>query len=367
MTHKRKALLLSVGYGMGHHSAARALAEELERRGWSARMVDACAEASPRAFRLTQAMYAACVRYAPWVWGAIFEQLDAINWARMLRAPGIARSMEWLRRHLQQEKPQLVVCTYPLFAYMLDAFKREGWFTAPYAVVVTDAIAISKPWLLSDAPLICLPDAHSLALVQERFCLPGDRIAAPGFPVRGAFSPGVQRSAPGAHGDGLHLIYGAFAPLPRVLEDLHSLLAAWPRVQIRLLAGDRADRLRAHFGEQPQITICERGTDLAPLFRTAHFYIGKAGAATTFEAYSAELPVIVNYALPGQEEGNLELMMQDGAGRYAESSGALVQLLGRLLSHDAAGWRRMCHAMHTACRGGGAKRIADLLERRFFS
>ena len=368
MKRARKALLLSVGYGGGHNSAAQALAEEMKRRGWRVKIADVCAEAKPRTFRLTQRFYHFCVRHLPWVWGAVYGQLDAADWTSLIHLPGIAACTRRLRQRLKQEKPHLVVCTYPLFAYMLDAMARKGELRIPYAVVVTDALEISRPWMQTEAALTCLPDEYSLALVQERYALPPERLAAPGFPVRAQFTPGEQRTPPGPQGEGLHIVYSCHAPLPRVVAEVQALLSEWPKLRLSLLAEDRAAQLSKYLPPLPAlVTIYGEKQDMATLLHTAHFYIGKAGAATMFEAYSAEVPVLVNYALPGQEEGNLQLLLKDGAGKMTDSPDSLICTLRNLLAHSAAGWRQMCRAMAAARRSGGAGRTVDTLEKRFFA
>ena len=367
MKKKRKALLLSAGYGKGHHSAAQALADELQNRGWQAKVADVCAETRPRLFHATQRFYTACVLHAPCVWGMVYEQIDRANWAKLIHAPGVAACMRALRNRIRKEKPHLIVCTYPLYAYMLDHFVQEGWFHTPYAIVVTDALAISRPWLQTRAPLICLPDEHSYARMQAQYALPPDRLAAPGFPVRAAFTPGDQRPIPKAGGEGLHIVYGAYAPLPRIRADIEALLKEWPYMRISLLAAEREEKARRLLQDFPTVRICSPEENPAPLLRSAHFYIGKAGAATLFEAYSTHTPVLINYAIPGQEQGNLQLLEMDGAGRYAENTEELLRILAHLLKHEAAGWQRMCRAMQQANRSGGAARIINTLEGRFFA
>lgn len=367
MKKKRKALLLSAGYGRGHHSAAYALAEELQRRNWQATVADTNADARPRLFRATQAFYNACVRHAPWMWGLVYEHIDRADWTRLVHNPILTPCIDTLRRRLKKEKPSLVVCTYPLYAFMLDIFAAEGWFRTPYAVVVTDALSICRPWLQTQAPLICLPDEHSLRLMQERYALPAERLIAPGFPVRAAFSPGANRPIPTSTGEGLHVIYGAYAPLTRVQADIEAMMRTCPRMRISLLAGERRETLRNMLSHIPSAHICGIEQDPAPLLSTAHFYIGKAGAATLFEAYSTETPVIINYALPGQEQGNLQLLELDGAGLHVESPTDLQHTLAHLLAENAAGWQRMNRAMRQAQRSGGAARIADAIERSFFA
>ncbi|MCH5285554.1 MAG: hypothetical protein J1E42_08130 [Akkermansiaceae bacterium] len=366
MINKRKALLLSAGYGRGHHSAAAALAEELQRRGWDTQILDACQAARPSLFRLTQMFYRFCVRHAPHLWGSVYRQLDSANWSRLIKLPAVAAGTRLLRRVLQTEEPDLVVCTYPLYAYMLDTLAAEGKLHAPYAIVVTDSLAISSPWLLSDAPLICLPDELSHELVSLSFSLPPERLVTTGFPVRAAFTPG-ERPTPGPRGEGLHIIYCANSADPRALTDAQAMLAEWPAMRLTLITERPTQQLldlRRHYaGAQ----ICQANQDMAELMRTAHLYIGKAGGASTYEAYSAEVPVLVNYILPGQEEGNLQLLQHDSAGFRATDTETLMHTLRDLLGNNAAGWQRACAAMHAARRSGGAARTADALERRFFA
>ena len=373
MVNEQKILLLSIGYGRGHHSAAQALAEEMQRRGWHAEILDACAEACPSLFGLTRTFYRTCVRRLPWLWGLVYAQIDSANWSRLLRLPGIHRCMEYLRERLQNDPPQLVVCTYPLYAYILDAFLREGWFCTPYAVVVTDALNVNSAWVQSQAPLICLPESTSCASLARRFAISSGRLVASGFPVRSAFSPAPHLPIPGTDGEGLHIVYGAHAPLARVRDDILALVSAYPRCNITILADERESRLHRILEVDLPDTDSDSikfygkdGADPAIPLRTAHLYIGKAGASTVFEAYSTHVPVLINYVLPGQEEGNLQLLIEDGAGMRIDSTEELLSVLHQLLAHGAAGLTRMRRAIESASRDGGAAGTANALLSHFF-
>ncbi len=368
MRNERKALLLSIGYGRGHEAAASALAQEFSERGWKAKVLDLCALAKPRMFRMTQRVYRACVRRMPWAWGIAYAQIDATDWAHMLNLPGIAGSMRRLQELLRVEEPDLVVCTYPLYAYMLDALAERGQLKGiPYAVVVTDALRVNSAWVRARAPLICLPDEGSCAHVQRQYGVSPERLRSTGFPVRAGFKPLETRRPPGERGQGLRVVYAAHARLERVRADVLGMVNAWPEVEVTLLAEERETRLRGMLGDAGG-HVRYGGTigSIAEDLRQAHFYIGKAGAATVFECYATQTPVLVNYVLPGQEEGNQQLLMQDGAGTYVESTGEMLQTVERLLEHEAAGWQRMVRAMRTAKRGDGAVRTVNALLQRFF-
>ncbi len=361
----KKVLLLTVGYGEGHHAAARAAAGELQARGWETRTVDICAEAYPRTFRFTQAFYQFCVRRAPWLWGIAYAQTGTADWEAGMRLPLMRGCCACLRQHLAAFAPDAVICTYPLFAYMLDALRAQGVPVPPCAVVVTDSLEISRPWMLSRADLFCLPDEYSAAMVRSLYALPPGRVAVSSFPVSPAFRPAARRSLPTA--ENLRLAYGAYAPTARVLADVRGILAHFPGAHITRLAGGRARDLGAELSagvESGRLLILQREDDMPSLFARCHLYIGKAGAATLYEAYSSGLPCIVNYALPGQEQGNLELLLRDGAGLSVGSSRALLEALSSLLDQQAAGWAALAGAMRRAGRSHGAERLAELIENR---
>jgi processive 1,2-diacylglycerol beta-glucosyltransferase len=62
----------------------------------------------------------------------------------------------------------------------------------------------------------------------------------------------------------------------------------------------------------------------------------KAGGATVHECLAAGVPAVVNYVIPGQEEGNLELLERLGCGCRAPVAGGET---GRFLRELVTGGR----------------------------
>lgn len=367
MTQARKALVLSIGYGEGHHAAAAALRDELLSRGWMCSVADVCQEANPRLFWLTQVFYQFCVRRMPWLWGVTYAQTETPDWAEMLKLPGVYQAKCLLADLIRRDMPDIIYCTYPLFAYMLDSFYAEGWLKIPYVVVVTDALEISRPWMKTRARLVCVTDAETRQIVLERYGLSASVVIDAGFPVKKEFNQRRVCSAPSW--TNCRIVYGAYAPTRRVCRDIRAILEMVPGAEITLIAGARESKLVRLLDDEiksGKLVITRRIEKMADLFCKSHLYIGKAGAATMFEAYSVCLPMLINYALPGQEQGNLQLLLNDDAGLYVDSTADLRLALRSLLSHNAQGWHHLHVAMKTAARWDAAARIVEAAERRFF-
>ena len=81
---------------------------------------------------------------------------------------------------------------------------------------------------------------------------------------------------------------------------------------------------------------------------------GKAGGATVHEAIAACCPMLIHHLVPGQEEGNLNLLEIIGGGHLAASPEGLARNVSDLLADHASGWRAMKNALARHGRNAGA-------------
>ena len=77
------------------------------------------------------------------------------------------------------------------------------------------------------------------------------------------------------------------------------------------------------------------------LMMSHHLVISKAGGAIVQEAIAARCPMIVNQVIPGQEEGNAELIWRFGLGAMAEKNTEVAELVENAFAKKAAQWYGM--------------------------
>lgn len=365
MTNISKVLILTVAYGQGHKSAAAGLADEYLARGCKVMVADPCEADQSGLYELTKAYYNLCVRRVPWLWSMAYSQTATADWRAIVTWPVIRKATRYLSDLLVSWRPDVVICTYPLYAYMMDYIHDSCISAVPYAVVVTDSLEISRPWLKSRTSFLFVPDEFSESLLQVRYGL-GSVVINSGFPVRKAFLKQGEKSIPSPVQ--LNIIYGAYLGIEVTVGQVSGILNQFPQAKIVLLAGNRYDKLvkrLRHFVSRGSLTVLRSSERMADLFASAHLYIGKTGAATMFEAYASGVPFIANYALPGQEQGNLQLLLRDEAGYWAGGSEALCDIIFKLLRNNAAMWTKVrSNMLIRAHRVRGAAKIADTLEER---
>lgn len=360
MMNSMKVLILTASYGAGHNSAARALEEEFSRQGHEARLEDGLALEPSCSYPQSRAFYQFCVNHAGWLWGLTYDQTDRADWPRLMGLPLFQSTLRALRKLLDNWCPDLVICTYPLFNFMIDELVGQGGIDIAHVAVVTDALEVSRPWVRAKAERIFMTDEYSAKRVKMRYVLPEELLEVSSFPTSARFYPAPQLDTPSRQN--LRLLYSAQAPAAQCLAELNALLSAHPQMELTLIAGARYDELERALSRHPKFTQCQliRRTDkMAELMRSHHLYIGKPGGATMFECYASALPMIVNFALMGQEQGNLELLERDACGCFAKGEHALLAAIERILSHDAKEWKHMRAQMLSLPRRNGASRVCQ--------
>ena len=100
------------------------------------------------------------------------------------------------------------------------------------------------------------------------------------------------------------------------------------------------------------------------LLMTHHVLISKAGGATTQEAIAAHCPMLVNQIVPGQEEGNYELLRRRHAGVLVETPEASIAALRQTFANQGAVWRQWREALAPLARPDASRVIAAHLLAR---
>jgi processive 1,2-diacylglycerol beta-glucosyltransferase len=215
--------------------------------------------------------------------------------------------------------------------------------------VVTDSLTIHPVWMSLGVTGWFVTDEFT-AEVLACAGVDAGRVEVSGFPVPLGFG-GLGRGEGRAAG-GLRVLYLATTGRRHARETLGSLLRELPGgSELSVVMGRSGERLRGELeplverlGGRLRVELLGWCGDIPARMRWADVVVTKAGGATVHECLAAGVPAVVNYVIPGQEEGNMVLLERLGAGcrapREASDCGAFVRSLaesGRLvLMREAA-------------------------------
>ena len=347
MPKKPKILIITAAFGEGHNSAARNLSLALDAMGAETRVADPCVLSAPHSTAVLQWGYRLVTTHFPKVWEKIYKATDNCDFSRP-NLPLMRRPESYLDGLIADYKPDAVVSTYPVYPYFLERHFAETGNRLPVFTVVTDSIEINASWLRAPTDWFLATDRATLEAMRSRG-VPQEKITVTGFPVNPAFSEMPPVDAADTCKP-FRILYFPTAKKPFVRRHCRALLDSSPDIHLTVVMGknfrllqSRAREIKAAY--PGRVRLLGWTKKVPQLITKHHMVVGKAGGATVHEAIAARCPMLIHHLVPGQEEGNLQLLQQLGAGDLAESPQDLTDAVTAIIANDAAKWRKMKAAL----------------------
>ncbi len=356
-------LICTAGFGDGHNAAARGVAAALEAvSNGRARpqVIDLFSEGAPHLGAFLKWGYVFLTTHYPAGWRLLYNYADRMQPAHL--------GLDWLgglhRRlslHLARLRPAAVISTFPMYPPLL-AHGHHG--IAPprfHGVVITDSITVNTVWLKAPCDRYFVTDDFSALKLRE--CgIPEQRVEVSGFAVSPDFARQAPRSLEAACA-GPRVLYFATAAGKKVAATLEGLLRDLPGdCHLTVVTGRHERRLGALVRKTTarfplrSLTLLGWCGEIPKLLAGHDLVISKGGGATVHECLAAGTPLVVNYVIPGQEEGNADLLQRLGCGWHLEEEAAMGRLVAELIRTGS--WAEKKQNMLRQRRTDGALKIA---------
>jgi 1,2-diacylglycerol 3-beta-galactosyltransferase len=370
-------LFLIADTGGGHRAGATAVARRLEMDSpgeFDVHIVDPSASTSPTLLSRTADLYSPLIHHARWLWAGLYHATDSAAAVALMRRTALRPLRLAVRRLLDSLQPAAVVSFHPLLNHLAAEAVRAGPAPAvPVITVITDLVDVHAGWACRDVDAVVIPSPGGLDRCR-RAGIPAHRCHQLGLPVDSSFArpiPGDEERrglrrrlglaedrftalvSSGADGSGgLHVRARAIAEsgLPVGL----AVICGRNRSARQRLAGLRD-------AEGRLVPVLGFVDNMADWMRAADVVVTKAGPGTISEALCSGLPMLLTWYIPGQERGNLEWVVDIGAGRYVPRTRELVDALAELSLPGSAGMAVMRAAVAGVARPEATERIAALI------
>jgi processive 1,2-diacylglycerol beta-glucosyltransferase len=339
---KRPILILTSAFGEGHNAAARNLALALRalEPDREVEVRDLFADAYGPLYKAAQKAYFVFINHFPKLWGGFYKFLDKDKGAPQ-RVSIYQRGARLLRKTIEEKNPAVIASTYPGYNHLLDHL--HGKTDRPYRTVtiVTDSITINSLWHSGHSNLYLVPNQITAQVMSEAG-VPEQIIRVTGFPVPPVFeSLRGQRMSPGpaVHPKVLYLVNPGQKNAAQILKQLGEIEG----IELSAACG-RDEELRATLQKiansfDHPIKIEGWMEDLPVRIASSHLVVAKAGGATVQECLAAATPLVMSQVIPGQEEGNAELLATADCGCTALSPKAVGAAVRHAFSHGAQVWK----------------------------
>jgi UDP-N-acetylglucosamine:LPS N-acetylglucosamine transferase/predicted metal-dependent phosphoesterase TrpH len=341
----KKILILTAGFGDGHNAAARSLRDAIELLDENSRaeVLDLFADSYGAFNTLARKAYLGMVQYAPSLWGGIYSMLENPFIEKQLG--GFTRLQVMLEKILNETQPDCVVSTYPVYGHVIKKIFNGHERPFKLITIVTDSITINSAWFRAPSDYFCVAnDASADVLIKGGVA--EKNIQTLGFPVNPIFADNPDELPQPLGNEPRRVLYIINTGKKKAGKAVDRLLDL-ENVNLTIVAGRDAE-LRAKLIERTcdfgdRVKVLGWTNQMPELMMSHHLVIGKAGGATVQEAIAARCPMIVNQVIPGQEEGNAELITKFNLGAVVERNKEVAEAVELAFEKRAAllhEWRR---------------------------
>lgn len=333
-------LFLFSDTGGGHRSAAQAIIEALNiyfPDQVTTEMLDFFVEYAPPPFDMAVTTYAPMAQ-VPDLWELGYKLSNGKYRSKLVQEvlwPYIRKAAE---RLVEEHPCDMFLSVHPIINTPI--LKTLGENHKPYLIVVTDMVTTHAFWYNAKATLTLVPTEEAkqrgldIGMREEHFQVVGQPIAD-----RFRRPPAQKeelREELGWHKDRLIvLMVGGGEGMGPIEETVHAVDQARLDLSMVIIAG-RNEVLRNSLENadlQTDAIVYGFVDNMPELMNAADIILTKAGPGTISEAFTAGLPIILYSRMPGQEEGNVDYVVEKGAGVWAPYPEQVVTALRYWIDH----------------------------------
>ena len=338
--------ILTASFGDGHNTAAQNIATALDNINIpNSGALDLIHKIHPSTMQCLTKGYRIVTTRWPNIWKKLYHIADNISFG-----DGSIDLMPTLTRgtaaYLQKTKPNVVISTYPLYGNLIERLFGANKLPFKLITMVTDSKSINRAWLNKTS-------GHFLVLDQvsaDFFLTNGisqKRIHITGFPVSPSFEDHLPNRMETKLPNPFKILYTPSTKTQHFKDTLRAIHQIKDNsncnISLTIVLGRHAKRLRstANAEKDNRTKIIEWTNNMPELLSKHHLVIGKAGGASVQEALASSCPMIIDSMIPGQEEGNAELIANFGAGLIATDPQKLQIEIGNILKGNGTKWLTM--------------------------
>jgi 1,2-diacylglycerol 3-beta-galactosyltransferase len=362
-------LILTADAGFGHRAAANALKQALEDvhgdrcRVTISNPIDH--PKTPKMLKDSQNDYDEIIKNLPDLYAMGYKASDATIPATLMEGGLIVLLYEALQDILAKHRPDLVITTYPTYQAPLDAINQLGKRRIPWITIITDLVTVHRLWLHPGARVCMVPTEA----VKQRALKAGvdpKRIVQSSIPVNPRFQDLKAmdkhdlREDLGWDPNLTTLLVVGGTRVTTLMDALRVIDHSGFPLQMALVAGNDQD-LRQTFESidwHHPVRVYGFVETMPEFMRAADLIVCKAGGLIVTESLASGLPMMLTQALPGQEIGNAEFIVQHQAGALCREPLEVLQNLSHWLLNDAAGLKKAARNAARLGRADAARVIA---------
>lgn len=321
-----KVLILSVTAGYGHHATAKALEDCFHNHNISVQTIDVYDYLNKLVHDTISTGYLVSSKYTPLLYRVLYTLAENKNTEAFYPQFNIIHVVNALsafkfEKFIEDYQPDVILCTHVFAAQLIDEMKKRNLVQAPTIGIVTD-YTIHPFW--EDVPRLeyIVIASELITHLAVKRGIAKERILPFGIPIHPSFQKDCTKAE-------ARKMLGLDPDLPVVLVSggrigyndckkvVKEISNTGLTLQIVALAGKNRHQLKKLQELPNKIENCYLYPygfvdNMSDMMSAADCIITKPGGLTVTEAIAKKLPMLLIHPIPGQEERNVEFLLNNG-------------------------------------------------------
>ncbi|MDD2487180.1 MAG: hypothetical protein PHS92_02340 [Candidatus Gracilibacteria bacterium] len=322
---QKRFLILTASYGTGHNAAANTLKSYIEDRGDIFEKID-LTDLLKKGGDNSRKFYAFTEK-VPFIWDATFNLLDQEFTNELLDIIFKSIYQKKFNEIVDSFNPDYIICTFPNWPAFIRNYCKTNEKTFRTAVIVTDSIEIGMPWyygkeIIDDFFVI---DKWSKEVFISKFINNDykDNVHVSFFPLEEKYFTDKE-----IIGNKKILILLTGLKKTFCLKLFEQLKNEEFYDEILVIKGrnDSLYKIIKEKFESSNIRFTEF-VKIKEILKDYDIFIAKPGGTIMCECIASDVPLISPSFIPGQEEGNIELITKENVGIYESNAEKIIYYL----------------------------------------
>lgn len=332
-----KVLIFSASTGGGHNIAANSIKEHFESRGYTAVTYDAFKETSSLLNAVIAKGYERMINIIPRTYGRLYKAANNETLSHYIIAILTDIVEKRLLSILKEENPDLIIVTHPLVTNVLGTLRGEGEFDTPIISIVTDYM-IHRAYINDEISAYIVGSDYTKQSMIEKG-VKEEKIYPYGIPVRKSFLDYSKNVIKDYNVDLTILLMAGSMGFSQLEKAFLSLIESKHYLKIIVVCGNneklkkKIQKIIDDYNSFKIIDVYGFVENIPELMDKADVIISKPGGLTTSEAIIKNIPMIIPYYIPGQEEENADFLIETGMAMKVDKIKELTTVVDYLVTN----------------------------------
>ena len=362
-----KVLFLSVTAGQGHNQTGKAAMESLLEKNIECEMLDTFEYINPILKESISQGYLISTKVTPAFYGRMYrlaEKMDNNNSKLTISKLTNAILAKKLMTYIQEYQPDVIVATHIFSAQILTQIQKKG-LSARTIGIVTD-FTLHPFWEETDLDYYVIAN-ELLTRKAVKKGLPEDRLLPIGIPIFKKFAEKKTKEEAREilqieNKDTVMVMSGSMGHgnVSKIIKQLNSLDMDF---QILSICGNNK-HLKERIDEMEiNKKIYNYGfvNNVDIMMDASNCMISKPGGLSVSESLAKGLPMAMVNPIPGQEDRNVEFLLNNGLAMKVSKTFPIDEAIYALLS-DSEKVESMVSQMETIARPNASADLCDFIE-----